>query len=238
MEYFILFPKAQGPYTLFQLRRLGIRPSTYVWKRGWKDWKRASEVEEIRCYVLQSDVPSASASTSPPIPPVVPPVPGEPSEVAPRPRPLSSQSLGSGKETIRTAPQVRPLASLSSGSSEETVRPTPQKHHSKPIKALGIAAGSVFALLCLLTSTNPNVFAHRSTVRSVVQQTVQTDMQLGRATQELYPYGTAADRIMDASLVYHNYYLCSLTSVYLRGKQQNVSLGICGMVFSLRSATP
>lgn len=48
-KYFVFLDGEQkGPFSLDQLARLGVKPSTYVWCKGMADWQRADSVEEIR----------------------------------------------------------------------------------------------------------------------------------------------------------------------------------------------
>ena len=56
MDYFILDHnnKPCGPFTLFQLRGMGLTRKSYVWARGWDKWIHAGDVEEINKYVLHT----------------------------------------------------------------------------------------------------------------------------------------------------------------------------------------
>lgn len=48
MKYFARINKTtEGPFSLTQLVEAGIRPSTYIWRKGLPDWIRASEDPEI-----------------------------------------------------------------------------------------------------------------------------------------------------------------------------------------------
>lgn len=48
-KYYVFIDGAQkGPYSLDQLKDIGIHPSTYVWSKEMSDWERADSVEEIR----------------------------------------------------------------------------------------------------------------------------------------------------------------------------------------------
>ena len=91
----------------------------------------------------------------------------------------------------------------------------------------------IFVLVCLLTSTNPNIFAHRREAREVVEEAVQADISSGNTSGTDYPNGTSVDNIFDASLVYHNYYIFSTTTVQLRRTTHFLSLGILGQVFTV-----
>ncbi|MDY4229990.1 MAG: DUF4339 domain-containing protein, partial [Prevotella sp.] len=70
MDYFILDHnnKPCGPFTLFQLRGMGLTRKSYVWARGWDKWIHAGDVEEINKYVLHSPkatpTPESSAAGS------------------------------------------------------------------------------------------------------------------------------------------------------------------------------
>lgn len=49
MEYFVVLEgKAQGPYSLDELRNLSVKPETFIKKTGMPDYKEAHEMEEIR----------------------------------------------------------------------------------------------------------------------------------------------------------------------------------------------
>lgn len=90
----------------------------------------------------------------------------------------------------------------------------------------------LFVLVCLLSSTNPNIFAHRREARPVVEEAVEADINSGHSNTTDYPNGTSVDRIFDATLVYHNYYLFSTTTVQLRQTTHFLSFGILGHVFT------
>lgn len=48
MKYFArINGRQEGPYTLSELIANGVRPSTYVWRKGMPDWAKAEDVSEI-----------------------------------------------------------------------------------------------------------------------------------------------------------------------------------------------
>ncbi len=187
MDYFILDHnnKPCGPFTLFQLRGMGLTRKSYVWARGWDKWIHAGDVEEINKYVLHTP------------------------KAAPTPeRSVAGRSATpSGQETKSSAA------------------------HSGQ-KRLFACMAILFVLVCLLTSTNPNIFAHRREARPVVEEAVEADINSGHSNTTDYPNGTSVDRIFDATLVYHNYYLFSTTTVQLRQTTHFLSFGILGHVFT------
>lgn len=225
MDYFILDHnnKPCGPFTLFQLRGMGLTRKSYVWARGWDKWIHAGDVEEINKYVLHSPkatpTPERSAAPS-----------GQETErsVAPNGQETKnstakSSAAPSGQEAKSSAPG-RPAA------------PNGQKTKSSATssgqKRLFACMAILFVLVCLLTSTNPNIFAHRREARPVVEEAVEADISSGHSNTTDYPNGTSVDRIFDATLVYHNYYLFSTTTVQLRQTTHFLSFGILGHVFT------
>ena len=230
MDYFILDHnnKPCGPFTLFQLRGMGLTRKSYVWARGWDKWIHAGDVEEINKYVLHSPkatpTPESSASRRSAAPS------GQETErsVAPNGQETKSSTAKSsvapsGQEAKSSAPG-RPAA------------PNGQKTKSSATssgqKRLFACMAILFVLVCLLTSTNPNIFAHRREARPVVEEAVEADINSGHSNTTDYPNGTSVDRIFDATLVYHNYYLFSTTTVQLRQTTHFLSFGILGHVFT------
>lgn len=230
MDYFILDHnnKPCGPFTLFQLRGMGLTRKSYVWARGWDKWIHAGDVEEINKYVLHSPkatpTPESSASRRSAAPS------GQETErsVAPngqetKSSTAKSSAAPSGQEAKSSAPG-RPAA------------PNGQKTKSSATssgqKRLFACMAILFVLVCLLTSTNPNIFAHRREARPVVEEAVEADISSGHSNTTDYPNGTSVDRIFDATLVYHNYYLFSTTTVQLRQTTHFLSFGILGHVFT------
>lgn len=230
MDYFILDHnnKPCGPFTLYQLRGMGLTRKSYVWARGWDKWIHAGDVEEINKYVLHSPkatpTPESSASRRSAAPS------GQETERSVAPNGQESKSstakssaAPSGQEAKSSAPG-RPAA------------PNGQKTKSSATssgqKRLFACMAILFVLVCLLTSTNPNIFAHRREARPVVEEAVEADISSGHSNTTDYPNGTSVDRIFDATLVYHNYYLFSTTTVQLRQTTHFLSFGILGHVFT------
>lgn len=234
MDYFILDHnnKPCGPFTLFQLRGMGLTRKSYVWARGWDKWIHAGDVEEINKYVLHTpkatptperSVAESSASRSS----------AAGSSAAER------SAAPSGQETeSSTAPNGQETESSTAKSSApgRPAAPSGQKTKSSATssgqKRLFACMAILFVLVCLLTSTNPNIFAHRREARPVVEEAVEADISSGHSNTTDYPNGTSVDRIFDATLVYHNYYLFSTTTVQLRQTTHFLSFGILGHVFT------
>ena len=234
MDYFILDHnnKPCGPFTLFQLRGMGLTRKSYVWARGWDKWIHAGDVEEINKYVLHTpkatptperSVAESSASRSS----------AAGSSAAER------SAAPSGQETESSvAPNGQETESSTAKSSApgRPAAPSGQKTKSSATssgqKRLFACMAILFVLVCLLTSTNPNIFAHRREARPVVEEAVEADISSGHSNTTDYPNGTSEDRIFDATLVYHNYYLFSTTTVQLRQTTHFLSFGILGHVFT------
>ncbi|MGN0215684.1 MAG: hypothetical protein ACI4BG_03975, partial [Prevotella sp.] len=145
----------------------------------------------------------------------------------------------SGQETERSvAPNGQETESSTAKSSApgRPAAPSGQKNGSSAThsgqKRLFACMAILFVLACLLTSTNPNIFAHRREARPVVEEAVEADISSGHSNTTDYPNGTSVDRIFDATLVYHNYYLFSTTTVQLRQTTHFLSFGILGHVFT------
>ena len=234
MDYFILDHnnKPCGPFTLFQLRGMGLTRKSYVWARGWDKWIHAGDVEEINKYVLHTpkatptperSVAESSASRSS----------AAGSSAAER------SAAPSGQETESSvAPNGQETESSTAKSSApgRPAAPSGQKTKSSATSSgqqrLFACMAILFVLVCLLTSTNPNIFAHRREARPVVEEAVEADISSGHSNTTDYPNGTSVDRIFDATLVYHNYYLFSTTTVQLRQTTHFLSFGILGHVFT------
>lgn len=230
MDYFILDHnnKPCGPFTLYQLRGMGLTRKSYVWARGWDKWIHAGDVEEINKYVLHTPKAAPTPERS----------------VAGRSATPSGQETNSslarrsaapnGQETKSSA--TRSSAAPSRQETENSATPSGQETKSSATssgqKRLFACMAILFVLVCLLTSTNPNIFAHRREARPVVEEAVEADINSGHSNTTDYPNGTSVDRIFDATLVYHNYYLFSTTTVQLRQTTHFLSFGILGHVFT------
>lgn len=234
MDYFILDHnnKPCGPFTLYQLRGMGLTRKSYVWARGWDKWIHAGDVEEINKYVLHTPkatpTPERSVAESSASGRSAAPSGQETkssaagSSAAGRPAALSGQETKSSAPGSSAAPNGQKAKSSAAGSSAT---------HSGQ-KRLFACMAILFVLVCLLTSTNPNIFAHRREARPVVEEAVEADISSGHSNTTDYPNGTSVDRIFDATLVYHNYYLFSTTTVQLRQTTHFLSFGILGHVFT------
>lgn len=224
MDYFILDHnnKPCGPFTLFQLRGMGLTRKSYVWARGWDKWIHAGDVEEINKYVLHTPKVAPTLGSS-----------AAGSSAAPNGQETKSSAAGrpaapSGQETERSA---APSSQEAESSTAKSSAPRSSAAHSGQ-KRLFACMAILFVLVCLLTSTNPNIFAHRREARPVVEEAVEADINSGHSNTTDYPNGTSVDRIFDATLVYHNYYLFSTTTVQLRQTTHFLSFGILGHVFT------
>ena len=250
MDYFILDHnnKPCGPFTLFQLRGMGLTRKSYVWARGWDKWIHAGDVEEINKYVLHTPkaTPTSerSASRSSASGRSAAPSGQETKSSASKSSAAGCSVAGSsaapsGQETESSA-AGRPAAlseqETKSSAPGRPAAPSGQKTKSSAAhsgqKRLFACMAILFVLVCLLTSTNPNIFAHRREARPVVEEAVEADISSGHSNTTDYPNGTSVDRIFDATLVYHNYYLFSTTTVQLRQTTHFLSFGILGHVFT------
>lgn len=229
MDYFILDHnnKPCGPFTLFQLRGMGLTRKSYVWARGWDKWIHAGDVEEINKYVLHTPKATPTPERS---------VAGSSA--------YGGSAAPSGQETESSTAGSSAARSSAAGSSaapsrqenESSATPSGQETKSSAThsgqKRLFACMAILFVLVCLLSSTNPNIFAHRREARPVVEEAVEADINSGHSNTTDYPNGTSVDRIFDATLVYHNYYLFSTTTVQLRQTTHFLSFGILGHVFT------
>lgn len=81
MKYYIAVnDKHEGPYEVAQLKMMNISPDTFVWCEGMSEWKKASDVEEIRSVMIAS-----SPSTPPPFPGASAVPPQQPPVATPQP---------------------------------------------------------------------------------------------------------------------------------------------------------
>lgn len=247
MDYFILDHnnKPCGPFTLYQLRGMGLTRKSYVWARGWDKWVHAGDVEEINKYVLHAPkatpTPKSSATSDAQETKSSAALSGQEtkSSAAPNAQETKSSATPDAQETKSSAAgrSVDGRSAAPSGQeAKSSAAPSGQKA-KKPAcpssqKRLFVCLAILFALVCLLTSTNPNIFAHRREARPVVEEAVEADISSGHSNTTDYPNGTSVDRIFDATLVYHNYYLFSTTTVQLRQTTHFLSFGILGHVFT------
>ena len=59
MEFYILDGNSKsGPFTVEQLRQIGILPTTLVWATGYTDWRQADSVPELQ-NILYLNPPAA-----------------------------------------------------------------------------------------------------------------------------------------------------------------------------------
>ena len=235
MDYFILDHnnKPCGPFTLYQLRGMGLTRKSYVWARGWDKWIHAGDVEEINKYVLHTPKAAPTPESSAPE-----------SSASRRSAAPSGQEAKSSVARRSAAPNGQETKSSATSSGQKTkssaagrsAAPNGQETKSSAThsgqKRLFACMAILFVLVCLLTSTNPNIFAHRREARPVVEEAVEADISSGHSNTIDYPNGTSVDRIFDATLVYHNYYLFSTTTVQLRQTTHFLSFGILGHVFT------
>lgn len=70
MKYYVANGKEpKGPYTIEELRTLGVAPETLMWHEGMAQWQRADAIDEIRREVLgmnpTPEIPSTPAGGQP-----------------------------------------------------------------------------------------------------------------------------------------------------------------------------
>ncbi|MCI7653078.1 MAG: DUF4339 domain-containing protein [Bacteroidales bacterium] len=230
MDYFILDHnnKPCGPFTLFQLRGMGLTRKSYVWARGWDKWIHAGDVEEINKYVLHTPkvtpTPESSAGGSSAAPS------GQETERSVAPNGQETESSAAGSSAAPSGQETKSSAAPNGQKAKSSAAGSSATHSGQ--KRLFACMAILFVLVCLLTSTNPNIFAHRREARPVVEEAVEADISSGHSNTTDYPNGTSVDRIFDATLVYHNYYLFSTTTVQLRQTTHFLSFGILGHVFT------
>ena len=241
MDYFILDHnnKPCGPFTLFQLRGMGLTRKSYVWARGWDKWIHAGDVEEINKYVLHTPKAAPTPERSVAGRSATPSGQETNSSLARRFAAPNGQETKSSATRSSAAPSRQETVNSATPSRQETensATPSGQETKSSAAhsgqKRLFACMAILFVLVCLLTSTNPNIFAHRREARPVVEEAVEADISSGHSNTTDYPNGTSVDRIFDATLVYHNYYLFSTTTVQLRQTTHFLSFGILGHVFT------
>ena len=223
MDYFILDHnnKPCGPFTLFQLRGMGLTRKSYVWARGWDKWIHAGDVEEINKYVLHTPKATPTPERS---------VAESSASGSSTPESFASRSSASGRPVAPSGQETK--SSAAGRPAAPSGQETKSSATSSGQKRLFACMAILFVLVCLLTSTNPNIFAHRREARPVVEEAVEADISSGHSNTTDYPNGTSVDRIFDATLVYHNYYLFSTTTVQLRQTTHFLSFGILGHVFT------
>ena len=69
MEFFIIKNDEQhGPFTIDQLREMGIDANTPVWHKGLDDWTLAAEIDELKDLLVYSPMPDIDVE-EPAVPP-------------------------------------------------------------------------------------------------------------------------------------------------------------------------
>lgn len=72
MKYYFIYTNdhQQGPYSVQELKDLGINQGTPIWREGYDSWKKAGEIDELRvCFEMTPPPYSPNLSTPQYMPP-------------------------------------------------------------------------------------------------------------------------------------------------------------------------
>ena len=83
-----------GPYTVGQLKAMGIAPDTYTWRRGLTQWVAASDIPELSAALWPAEPES---SVAPVVEPVIFTPPAPPVRVVAQVAPVSPVTVPAGQ---------------------------------------------------------------------------------------------------------------------------------------------
>ena len=223
--YVVLNDEQQGPYTLEQLKKLGLDADMLVWKAGMDDWTPAGEVEPLRD-IVRKPTPEPPAVTMEP-------------EVVPPPAPSVAQ----------VEPVVPPIAPV------PPVAPQPTNYYETPStggygsvppqrpsflsrhKGLFFFAFFLAVLCAILAVTNPNEKKHRAAISQLAGDIIES--QVNDFMDDPYSgFGASiltsgiVDKVTDHMVTVKDYGLFSLGQVEFNDQKKTLSLGILGHVFT------
>ena len=58
--YYLIGNERKGPFSISELKYVGLKDETLVWAEGLEDWKPASEVEELQILIKTPPIPNSS----------------------------------------------------------------------------------------------------------------------------------------------------------------------------------
>jgi len=205
MKYFIIKDDAQqGPYSIYELKDQGITSDTFVWAEGMTDWTPAWQVEELKNFLFNTK----DTATPPPYDP-------------------SKQQPAQPSQAV------------------ETPQPAPKKEKKK--SGCGgcawIIIGLLVALLIAMAVTCPDKETHKRTIQEKISLALDKTISENAGLAGVFEQGINIIRsmfegplvgaILDEALTYHNYYVFSKTTIQLDGKDEAVSYGVLGKVFTV-----
>ncbi len=208
MEFFIIQNDEQhGPFTIDQLRDMGIEATTPVWHSGLDNWTLASDIDELRDLLVHSPLPDEAEYAIPHNDNATPPT--------------WNRDNFAGRfanQQMQGAPQAYAK---------------PKKSH----KGLWITLGVVALLAIILTITNPKKEDHCREITNVsrtwVNETIDNfnmNNLIGGAvkTASTWLIRSAVDEYVKVD----NYVLFSIGYIDSGADKTKVSLGILGNVFT------
>lgn len=208
MEFFIIDRNGQqaGPFSFDQLVQKGISPETLVWKQGMADWTPAWKVEELKA-VLEA-------------------------------------IRANQQQDYQKAQQEAYQQGFQQGAAmHSNFQQQPKKNKKKSHFAMKIVIGLIIFILAIFAITNPSADAHKEKVRTEASKAVEkavgsTDnnffSQALRSVAKMMA-GSMMDEAMNQLFEYHNYIVCSTSSVEFNGKPHTVSFGILGNVYTMNA---
>ena len=208
MEFFIIQNDEQhGPFTIDQLRDMGIEATTPVWHSGLDNWTLASDIDELRDLLVHSPLPDEAEYAIP-------------HNDNPTPPAWNRDNFAGrfANQQMQGAPQAYAK---------------PKKSH----KGLWITLGVVAVLAIILTITNPKKEDHCREITNVsrtwVNETIDNfnmNNLIGGAvkTASTWLIRSAVDEYVKVD----NYVLFSIGHIDSGADKTKVSLGILGNVFT------
>ncbi len=211
MEFFIIKNDEQyGPYTIDQLREIGIDANTPVWHKGLDNWILADEIDELRDVLALSPVPD-----------------NDEEEIIEEPEVSYSAPPQWDKRQMRrlTGKELRESRAQSSYK--------PKKSRT----GLWVTLGVVATLAIILFVTNPKKEDHCREITNVsrawVNETIDNfggDNLIGGVVKSASTWLIRS--AVDENVQIDNYGLFSIGYIDTGAEKSRVSLGILGNVFT------
>lgn len=233
MEYFVIHNDEQrGPFTVEELRTLGLRPDTPVWREGMAYWRAAREEAELQSLLEVPPAPQAPSAADA----------GYTSRIPPE---WHGANVASAASPLGAQPASDPWHAETQGTGQPpTQGAVPHQgggHRSKQRKSNNgwwIAAAIAAVLLVVMVVTNPDRADHRRAVVSALSDWLddKVDSKLGSGmlgSLIKMGGGIAFDASVNRMLDVHNYIIFSTGHLDAGvGEPVRVSLGIFGHVFT------
>lgn len=211
MNYFILVNKEQrGPFTIVDLKEMGITSETLVWHDGMPQWTPAWQIEELRPVLSDNaratDIPTPAAQ--------------QPQQQQP---PQSQQQPQQDGDAERS--YSRPTRDKSS------------KTNRGCLIAFFASLVAFVVIVFAMIATCPNAEDHEQAVQGLVTKVVNNTVEKQMGEDPFAAFGQVlATSIVKAAvsqmLTVDDYAVCSIGVLHFDGNAKAVSLGILGHVYT------